>query len=143
MPRGLEKFFKNLIVIDIYTTGLLKVQKEDLEPFPELKYLSFSKCSLQAIDFDLFIYNPKLEMILLFGNKITVVNDAFNNLPNLRFLSFKDNPCYSGEAKDDRNAVVELVKKIHNECAIDYKEAFEQCSKDFLDYKKNLVHKTQ
>ena len=93
--------------------------------------------NLETIDFDLFVYNPKLEFLILYGNKIHFVNDAFDILPNLRYLSFDQNPCCSGEAKNDREAVLELMKKIHDKCDVNYKKAAQQCRQDLLTCIKN------
>lgn len=137
MPRKLEFFLKNLIVLDIYESDLLEVHVDDLQPFPELKYLSFMYNKLEIIEFDLFVYNPKLELLILDGNRIRFVNDAFDILTNLRFLTFCQNQCASGEAKDNRMAVLELMKKIHYKCGVDYKKAAQQCKKDLIICKKN------
>lgn len=129
MPNGLEKFFTNLILLDIYSTGLLEINKEDLEPFPDLNFLSLTNNELQTIDFDLFVYNPNLEMVLLWGNKIETVNDAFYILPKLRYLSFRNNSCYSGDAKNNQNKITALIKEIHKNCEPDYEKSFEQCKR--------------
>ncbi|XP_070508767.1 uncharacterized protein [Chironomus tepperi] len=126
MPKELDKFFTNLIVLDVYATGLQEIVKDDLKPFKDLKYLSLTGNELQTIDFDLFVYNPHLEVVLLWGNKIETVNDAFENLLKLQYLSFKNNPCHSGVARHSHNQLTALIKEIHNNCEPDYEKAFEQ-----------------
>lgn len=143
MPKGIEQVFKNLIILDIYSADLLEVHIDDLQPFPELRYISFMFNKLETIEFDLFVYNPKLEFLVLYGNRIQFVNDAFDILPSLRFLSFEQNRCYSGEAKDDRLAVLELMKKIHEKCGVDYKKAAQECRKDLMNCVKNNTISTQ
>jgi hypothetical protein len=138
MPRGFETIFKNITTIDIYSSDLLEVHVSDLQPFPELRYLRFIFNKLESIEFDLFVYNPKLELLILYGNRIQFVNDAFDILPNLRYLSFAQNPCYSGEAKDNRMEVLQLMKNIHEKCGTDYKKAALECRKDLMICTKNI-----
>ncbi|CAG9812355.1 unnamed protein product [Chironomus riparius] len=127
MPNNVEKFFTNLIVLDVYATRLQEIHKKDLEPFPDLKFLSLTNNELKTINFDLFVYNPNLEVLLLTGNRIEIVNDAFEFLSNLQYLSFRNNLCKSGEAKNNRNEVIALIEDIHTNCEIDYEKAFGQC----------------
>ena len=125
----LQKFFTNLIVLDVYATGLQEIYKEDLKPFPDLRFLSLINNELKTINFVLFVYNPNLEVLLLSGNRIEIVNDSFEFLSNLRYLSFKNNLCKSGDAKNNRTEVTALIEEIHINCEIDYEKAFEQCKK--------------
>lgn len=85
--------------------------------------------------FCVFFFAHRLGITGLDGNRIRFVNDVFDILPNLRFLTFNKNQRGSWKAKDDRIAVLELMKKIHQKCGIDYKKTAQQCKKD----KKQLV----
>lgn len=67
-PKGLLKIFPNLTVLMITECGLKQIKKEDLVGF------------------------GKLEVLHLWGNKITVLEeDLLMNTPKLRYVSFRSN----------------------------------------------------
>lgn len=116
MPTGVENYFDNLKCLDVYDVGLRKVYQEDLEPYPELKYLSLANNKLTVLEKYLFQKNPELEIILLHGNQIKFVNAAFQDLDNLHSLNFNDNECHSGEVKNSEKRVSDLIEEIYEDC---------------------------
>ena len=86
-PKGLQKFFPNLIAISILSSNLKEVRQSDLSPFPQLKYLNFYNNNLKSVREDLFEFNKKLELIGLHYNEIKFVDvSIIQSLKNLRFL---------------------------------------------------------
>jgi Leucine-rich repeat (LRR) protein len=120
MPLGLEQYFKDLIVIDIFRAGLKEVHKEDIKPFINLRFLSFAENSLTHLENDLFINNPKLEVIFLWKNQIKTVDSAFKNLINIRNIDFTGNECFSGYV-NDKNQIGNLITSIYSKCKLPFK----------------------
>lgn len=116
-PRNLPQFFPNIDKIQISTSNIRTLTRDDLEAFGgKLKELYFVYNALEVIEGDLFEGTPNLEVVELSGNKITRVDPgAFSRLQKLSSLHFSFNPCYSSYA-NDRKAVIELVGKIVEAC---------------------------
>lgn len=136
MPRGLEKFFSDLISIDIYKVGLSKVHQEDMQPFHNLKFLSFAENNLKHLEDNLFINNPKLEVILLYKNQIKTVGTVFRNLINLRSLNFEGNECFSG-SENNKIQIGNLIRSIYETCELRSEDALQFCMDERAMYKKN------
>ena len=117
MPRGLEKFFSDLVLIVIHNVGLLEVHQEDMQPFYFLKFLSFAGNSIKYLEQNLFTNNPYLEVILLHKNQIKSVGRAFENLTNIRRLNFDGNECFSGNEKN-KNRIGRLITSIYETCKL-------------------------
>jgi len=137
MPRGLENFFKNLISIDIYKVGLSEVHREDLKPYKNLKFLSFADNKLKHLEEDLFMYNPNLEVILLYRNQISSVGPVFNNLNKVRSINFDGNECSSG-SEDNKNLIGVLIRTIYENCELRYEKALKYCMSELTSYRKQL-----
>lgn len=119
-PKNIEKFFPNVEHVYIYDVSIATLTKTDLSPFgSQLKLFYFHRSKIEVIESDLFEANPFLEQISLYGNQIKFVADgAFDKLPNLTSLYFRNNPCYSGSAVNDRAAVFNLIKQIERNCKV-------------------------
>ena len=117
LPHGMGNIFKNIVSLDVFRVGLRSVHHQDLEQFPNLQFVSFNENYLHKLESDVFKYNPLLEVILLYKNQIATVDLAFKDLNNLRYLEFTENPCYSGEVKNDKRGVSALIQRIYNHCA--------------------------
>lgn len=116
-PRHLEKFFKNLETIVIYSSSLTEITAEDLKPHGKLENFWLNGNQIDNIHENLFKANKNLKSIDLNLNKIIQVDSgAFSGL-TLKSLYFKSNPCYSGEVKNNPVQVVELIKEIERKCS--------------------------
>jgi len=121
-PRGLNKFFKNLKGIQIYNTELKEVHQSDLKDFPKLMNLNFAANSLEILEENLFEFNPILEDIDLWPNKITHIDpNVFAKLTKLRYLYLNSNTCISMAAVNNSTAVQDVIKKAQTQCTnLDY-----------------------
>lgn len=118
-PRNLADFFPRVTEIFI-ERGLLEIHKEDLQQYPQLKWLYLSNNELTEIEKDLFIYTPYLRLIFLGGNKIKYIHsDVFDHLNSLDFLATSGNPCYSGQSENNRSGVLNLISNIKKHCSED------------------------
>jgi hypothetical protein len=115
-PTYLQKHFSNIILIDIWSCGLKEVFASDLEPFYNLKALSFWKNKLEYLEPDLFTFNPNLEVLVLEKNNIKHIGyGAFANLPKLTELNLNSNACISEHAKSAEN-ITTLISTLDEKC---------------------------
>lgn len=117
IPKGIEKFFKNLDNVLFASSDIKMIRKSDLIPFGnKLTRFWFSTNKIEVIESDLFEGNPNLDHIQLYSNNIKHVEiGAFNHLTKLSTLSFSSNPCSSGTSSD-RSSVIKLIAEIENKC---------------------------
>lgn len=118
-PSGLTKYFKNIESIQLASTKLKELTKEDLKEFGgKLKNLWLYDNDITVIQADLFQYNPNLEFINLGDNKVAQVElGAFNGLDKLHTLWLFSNPCRNGIYDDkNRTQLLMQIKEIEANC---------------------------
>lgn len=122
VPLNITKFFKNVKVLDMYSTTLQEITKEDLRQFGDkLTVLHLGITRVKALESNLFQFNKNLVKIYLHGNKIEKIESgAFKGLEKLGTLTFEGNPCTTIErdedAHDNHQKAQELIKRLENEC---------------------------
>lgn len=116
IPKGIEQFFHNIFYISIKETGLVAIRKNDLKPFPKLKWLFLSRNQLQTLNSGLFRHNPKLNMLGLEGNQLnSIAADIFDPIEDLQQADFRDNVCINSQATN-REKVKEVEQDIIRNC---------------------------
>jgi len=142
-PSGLEKFFPNLKGIVISHSGLKEVHQSDLQPHSKLTYLSLPYNEIQIIDDDLFDSNLDMEMIFLQENQIFFIGSTtFDNLPGLVTLNLKENTCINKETKYNREAVMDIIKNVKNQCDNQEISRLERMLETIENISKNLKIET-
>lgn len=112
-PSGLEKFFQNIQGIAVQKSQLKVIRKADLKPFPKLISLSLYGNQLTTIEYGLFMYNPNLQMLSIFDNKIYAISeDLLDGLSDLKQVHFQGNICIGMFGKSD-----EEIKKVKDKIA--------------------------
>jgi len=121
-PRGLNTIFKNLKGIRIENAGLKELHQSDLKVFPKLVQFWLFGNSLEILEENLFEFNPDLEFISLWANKISHIDpNVFAKLTKLRYLYLFGNTCISMAAVNNSTAVQEVIKKAQTQCTnLDY-----------------------
>jgi hypothetical protein len=117
-PTNIHEIFPNIETIVLATGANIKeISANDLKPFGKrLKTLFIGQNSFDVIDHDLFRYNPNLELISFYENKIRHIDDgAFDNLPKLTTFIMNGVKCADGRS-DDRLATVKLTKLAERNC---------------------------
>jgi Leucine-rich repeat (LRR) protein len=71
IPESLEKFFPNIEGLSITWSNLTKLEKKDMQQFPNLKILFLSGNKLEFLPGDLFEGNLELQIFSLYNNPIT------------------------------------------------------------------------
>lgn len=116
IPKGIEQFFKNIFSVSIKETGLAVIRKNDLKPFPRLRYLFLSRNQLKTLNSGLFLHNPKLNMLSLEGNQLnSIAADIFDPIEDLQQADFRDNVCINSQATS-REKVKEVELDIAQNC---------------------------
>jgi len=115
-PRGLTNFFKNLKAIHISNTGLKEIHQHDLKDFPKLTHLYLYYSNLEIVEENLFEFNPNLEYIDLWPNKITHIDpNVFDKLTKLKILYFVSNTCININA-NNVTEVQNLITVARSQC---------------------------
>ncbi|CAG9811078.1 unnamed protein product [Chironomus riparius] len=117
-PQGLSKVFNNLEVIIFGDCGIKRIGKNDLKPFPKLIWFSLFVNQIEVIENGLFDYNPNLKYISLRDNKISRIHpNSFDHLAYLVTLRLSGNLCINVNANENRNQVVDLIRKLKAKCS--------------------------
>lgn len=118
LPKNIDKFFPNLVVINWYNSVIKMLDKEDLKPFPNLIWLSFAVNQLQSLDGNLFQYTQKLKFIDFYQNQLVQIgDDLIKNLTELEAANFRINTCYDFAAWKPLN-IENLKIDLPNLCQI-------------------------
>lgn len=113
-PKGIEKFFPNLLDISISYGNIKKLNGDEFEHWKDLEEFRFDHTNLEIVPGNLFSKNKKLENIILSNNKIKVIGaELLDGLDELSVVSFLGNVCI------DQSGLIaeeyELIKKIIRE----------------------------
>jgi len=96
---------------------LKEIRSTDLKPFPNLTYLNLGENLIQVLEDGLFDYNPELEILAFWGNKIIHVGmNVFSSLAKLTSLSLGNNVCIVLIAEDNTTAVLNVINKARIQC---------------------------
>lgn len=94
LPRNIESFFPNLLVLDLRRSGLTSITAEDLSHWPDLSVFFAGSNEIEEIDGDLFQNSPRLSWIDFFNNLISNIGvNLLSNLNELTYVDFGHNPC--------------------------------------------------
>jgi len=93
-PSGFEDVLENLLAIGVLFTDLIRITKNDLKPFPQLKGIWLNNNRLTVIERDLFQYNPQLLIVNFHENKLLHVDsNVFSSLSVLKEVYLDRNLC--------------------------------------------------
>ncbi|XP_070508739.1 putative leucine-rich repeat-containing protein DDB_G0290503 [Chironomus tepperi] len=149
-PRGLETYFKNLKGVEIYKCNLKEIHQEDLKPFSNLVELRLQKNSIEILEEGLFDFNPDLEFIAFYGNKIVHIEpNIFDHLSKLSSLWLSLNSCINKYAENSTSGVKDVIKLAQVQCTnsefSSFKEQLESLDNDskilnFEKFTENLLN---
>jgi hypothetical protein len=116
-PRGLEKFFKNLIGIAIWHSQLQEIHQEDLKHYTKLKYLNLFTNNIKIIEDGLFYYQADIEVIVFERCKIFhIITTVLDYLFKLSTLLLNENQCTNKFAINNQTGVREVIRSIKSTC---------------------------
>lgn len=120
LPAKIENFFAFVQEIEVDSSNLKQLFRENFARLPELKMAIFPNNELEFLPDDLFIYNFKLTHLDFSQNQIKNVGiNFFKSLHKLRYLLF-DNDCYVGYAYVFEEVQV-LKEEILSNCSFNAK----------------------
>jgi len=116
-PKGLEKFFKNLKLIQILACQLQEIHQSDLKVFPNLTYLYLNSNDIEVIEEGLFDFNPNLEYIEFYESEIIHIDpNVLDNLTKLRTFLFRDYSCIKHNIENSKENVQKALKVARPKC---------------------------
>jgi len=116
-PRGMDKFFKNLIGIGIYSTTIKEIHQDDLKPYTKLQYLDLLTNNIEVLNDGLFDYNPEMVGIRMDSLKISQIGmNVFGHLQKLLTLHFCGNVCTGRAADNSRTGVLGVLESVKATC---------------------------
>lgn len=116
IPSDINKFFPKLKGIQWANTGLESITSDDLEQFPSLEVFIVTGNDLTVINGDLFKHNEKkLEYIDFRNNSIEQVGPNLLRDLKLKEVNFIDNLCISTYAKSS-NDIKDLILQLAYDC---------------------------
>lgn len=115
LPTKIENFFPSLQEIEVDSSGLKQLKRENFASFARLAMAIFPNNDIESLPGDLFAYNPLLTHLDFSQNRIKSIGlGFFDKLHQLKYLNFDDNECYEGASllMDDVEAV--RIELMHN-----------------------------
>lgn len=92
LPKGLEKYYTELVGLQITEGRIQKLDQSDLIMYTKLKFLRLSNNDIQILENDVFMYNPNLILIDFEQNKINFIGSTvFECLSFLTTLDLQSN----------------------------------------------------
>ncbi|KAL7010819.1 hypothetical protein ACKWTF_013960 [Chironomus riparius] len=115
-PRGLDKIFKNIIMIDLNNGRIKEIHQIDLKVFPKLEALDLYDNDIQVIEAGTFDFNPNLKVIWLTNKILHVESNVFESLNGLIYLYLPSNPCIDKSARNSLIEVNNLAQEAYAMC---------------------------
>lgn len=97
LPTKIENFFPFLQEIEVDSSGLRKLYRENFAPLVHLTMAIFPGNDIEFLPGDLFMNNHRLTHIDFSQNRIKSIGpNLLDNLYVLKYLMFDDNVCFQG-----------------------------------------------
>lgn len=121
LDENLFKNLENLKILKCSKNPIKSFHENTFKPLVNLKELDLSLSNIETLPAGFFGSNLKLEEILLWSNRLKVIEVDFTSFAKLKYLSLKENVCISETfSKETRYTTVtsiqELQKKIGSNC---------------------------
>lgn len=125
IPTGIEVAIKKLKALSIMASGLLIVEKDNLQVFGEnLVYVDFQKNQIRFLDANLFDSNTNLKVANFWDNSIGSIQADFftiiKSLKQLQQLNLGSNKCinqiFQASKKDNESITIENFVWSHENC---------------------------
>lgn len=135
IPRHLGAFFPNLESLNMLNSGVEEISRVDLAGMPKLKQLYMESNLITVLENDLFKRNPQLKWISFHDNPIAHVGlDTFKNLDKLVSINLNGNAnsCHNYYSDNNRAATVALISKLAVYCPPTFDMMFEKIKRALL-----------
>jgi len=129
LPRGLEKFFKNVTGIAVWYDLLKEIHQSDFKPFQKLECVNIFESKIEIIEENIFDYNPNLVAVSLGkANIFHIGPTVFDHLTKLTSLHLGGNKCINEFKENNREGVEQIIRNLKINCI----------SSEFLNFNKKL-----
>lgn len=116
LPKGIEKFFPNLVAFVWQDGNLRTMSSDDFKPFPNLLVTSFKSNKLTVLDGTLFVHTPMLAIMSFDDNLLQNVGYGFlDGFKTLTTAYLSGNPCINLNATTPQ-AIQQLKIELLNQC---------------------------
>lgn len=122
IPRRIEDFFPNLVILDFEASDIDSLVGDELDPFPGLVFFAiFKSRALERIPGNLFSQTRNLKELWLDQNNIKYVGEGLlDGLQYLGWADFADNYCVNINAHYPSQFPA-LIETLQNNCTdVDY-----------------------
>lgn len=112
-PKGIQNFFPNLNSIKFTKTGIISLNGDEFQAFPDLNLLDFSQNSkLERIPGNSFEFNPLITYIYFNQCNLRFIGEGlFSGLQNLLYLNVQDNFCVNDIGFYDMSRVLGVIER--------------------------------
>ncbi|XP_070493071.1 uncharacterized protein [Chironomus tepperi] len=117
LPTGIIKIFPNLKILEINSSKLQKITKNDLTEYKNLEKFVCWGNEVEFLPGDLFEGFKSLDSISFYGNRLWIIEpNIFDNLDSLKRIQLEHNPnydiLYSAYSKEKVSTTLGEVKNI-------------------------------
>ncbi|KAL7035926.1 hypothetical protein ACKWTF_008626 [Chironomus riparius] len=117
VPKNLDKYFKNIKNIDIVHGRVKGIHQSDMKPFPKLVYCGFMDNDIEILENDLFDFNPDLQLVSFWNNKILIIRAAvFEKLPKLTWLYLDLNRYINMRSEGEVSLTKYIIRHVKYKC---------------------------
>ncbi|KAG5669501.1 hypothetical protein PVAND_017388 [Polypedilum vanderplanki] len=125
-PKGFSEFFPNIKAIFIAFSSIETLYGDELNEFPQLKYLDFWHSNLTTISSRLFENTPKIIFIEISSTNLKQVgHDLFTplNITQLQWIDFTNNRCINKRVMNgSENTINSFINDLRKRCPFDDEE---------------------
>ncbi|KAG5668303.1 hypothetical protein PVAND_016249 [Polypedilum vanderplanki] len=113
IPADADKFFPHLETLRIWSSGLKRLEQNDIKNFNELRELILPLNEIETLDSNLFEFNLKITKIDLSRNKLKNVGLALFApvMKKLNHVNFNHNECIDDNLRGNIEIFSEKVRK--------------------------------
>ncbi|CAG9805026.1 unnamed protein product [Chironomus riparius] len=88
-----------------------------MKPFPKLVYCGFMDNDIKILEIDLFDFNPDLQLVSFWNNKIIIIGAAvFDKLPKLTWLYLDLNRCINMRSESIVSLTKYIIRHVKYKC---------------------------
>lgn len=117
IPTDINIHFPNLDGIDFNNCPIRSFTKDDLRPFPRLKYFAVFRGQLQTISGDVLVYSREMVRFHVGNNQITNIRpNLLQHSPRLTHAFFQFNLCINRNAVNSATAVAAIGRELTFTC---------------------------
>ena len=117
-PRGVTRFFHNIVAVHAGMNRLKFLEKDDLKEFTEMRFLYLYTNLLEVLQSDVFQYTQALEYVSFYNNRLMHIGSKILlPLVKLKTAYFNKNICIDKQAVSSEQGISEIRLEIAERCS--------------------------